>query len=390
MSVVGVAPEVTLCIYKVLNNGGGGYYSDIIAALEQAVADGVQITNNSYGSSGAPGSIVKAAFDNAYAAGVLHLGSAGNNGTADGTGENCGFPARWDSVVATAATTQSDVRASFSSTCPEVELAAPGYQILSTVPGGGYSYMSGTSMASPHVAGTAALVLAANPGWSNDEVRLQLQDTATDLGDSGRDTHYGYGLVDAVAATGSTPPSNSPPVADDQDVVTDQDTPVNITLTGSDLDGDPLTFHVLTDPINGSLSGTAPYLTYTPDLGFSGTDSFTFKVNDDLLDSTAATVSLTVTPAVATDTVSITEAVYNAKKDEVDVEAISSDNGAVTLTATAFDANGNPLGSAVLSYNRGKKKHSGSIDGLSSKPYRVEVTSSGGGSDSVEGGGYWE
>ncbi|MCI5168303.1 MAG: hypothetical protein D3903_19985, partial [Candidatus Electrothrix sp. GM3_4] len=283
--VVGVAPEVTLCIYKVLNNGGGGSYSDVIAALEQAVADGVQITNNSYGSSSDPGSIVKAAFDNAYAAGVLNVGASGNDGNAAGTGDNCIFPARWDSVIATAATTQSDTRASFSSTCPEVEVTAPGYMILSTVPGGGYGYMSGTSMASPHAAGTAALVLAANPGWTNDEVRLQLQDTATDLGDPGRDTFYGYGLVDAVAATGSTPPSNNPPMADDQDVETAQDTPMNITLTGSDPDEDLLTFNVLLEPANGTLSGTAPYLTYTPDPNFYGTDSFLFKVNDGLMDS---------------------------------------------------------------------------------------------------------
>ena len=383
--VVGVAPEVTLCIYKVLDSNGSGSYSDVIAALEQAVADGVQITNNSYGSSGDPGSVVKAAFDNASADGVLHIGAAGNDGNAEGTGDNCIYPARWDSVVATAATTQSDVRASFSSTCPEVELAAPGYYILSTVPGGGYGYKNGTSMASPHAAGTAALVLAANPGWSNEEVRLQMQDTAEDMGDPGRDTFYGYGLVDAVAATGGTPPINNPPVADDQDVETEQDTPVPITLTGSDPDGDLLDFTVLTEPSHGSLSGAAPYLTYTPDPGFSGTDSFTFKVNDGLLDSAVATVSLTVTPAVSTDTVSITEAVYNAKKDKVDVEPVSSDNGAVTLTATAFDLGDNFLGSTVLSYNPGKKKHSGSIDGLSSKPYRVEVTSSGGGSDSVEG-----
>jgi phage terminase large subunit-like protein len=94
---------------------------------------------------------------------------------------------------------------------------------------------------------------------------------------------------------------------------------------------------------------------------------------------------LTVTPAVATDTVSITEAVYNARKDKVDVEAVSSDNGAVTLTAKAFDSGGHEMGSTVLSYNRGKHKHSGSIDGLPSKPFRVEVVSSGGGSDSVEG-----
>ena len=296
MGVVGVAPEATLCIYKVLRNSGSGNYSDIIAALERAVVDGVQITNNSYGSSGNPGSIVEAAFDNAYAAGVLHVGSAGNRGNAQGTGDNCGFPARWDSVMATAATTQDKTRASFSSTCPELELAAPGYLIRSTTPGGGYGDKNGTSMASPHVAGTAALVLAANPGWSNNDIRFQLQATALDLGPEGRDTHYGYGLVDALGATSGL--VNNPPQADDQNVVTAQDTPVDITLTGSDSDGDPLTFHVLTEPFYGTLSGTAPDLTYTPDPGFHGTDSFTFNVNDGLVDSATATVSLTVTAPI--------------------------------------------------------------------------------------------
>jgi adhesin HecA-like repeat protein len=376
--VVGAAPDVTLCIYKVLSNSGSGNYSDIIAALEQAVADGVQITNNSYGGSGDPGSIVKAAFDNSYAAGVLNIAAAGNNGNAEGTGDNCIFPARWDSVVAVAATTQSDVRPYFSSTCPEVELAAPGYQIRSTVPGGGYGIMSGTSMASPHVAGTAALVLAAHRDWTNNEVRFQLQSTALDLGSPGRDVHYGYGLVDAVEATGGF--ANSPPTADNQDVVTTQNTPVDITLTGSDPESDPLTFSVLAAPSHGTLSGTAPDVTYTPATGFRGSDSFTFKANDGLLDSAAATVSLTVT-----DTVAIAKAAYNAKKKTLSVEATSSANGAVILTATAFDSNGNPLGSKVLSYNTRKHNYTGTITGLSSKPFRVKVTSSGGGSDSVEG-----
>lgn len=376
--VVGAAPDVTLCIYKVLSNSGSGNYSDIIAALEQAVADGVQVTNNSYGSSGDPGAIVKAAFDNAYVAGVLHVGAAGNNGNAEGTGDNCIFPARWDSVLAVAATTQSNTRASFSSTCPEVELAAPGYQIRSTVPGGGYGDMSGTSMASPHVAGTAALVLAAHPGWTNNEIRLQLQNTALDLGNAGRDALYGYGLVDASKATGGV--ANSPPTADNQNVVTAQDTPVDITLTGSDPDSDPLTFSVLTVPSHGTLSGAAPNVTYTPSSGFHGTDSFTFKANDGLLDSAAATVSLTVT-----DKVAIVNAIYTARKKTLSVEAASSANGAVTLTATVFDSNGNPLGSKVLSYSARTRRHTGTITGLSSKPFRVKVTSSGGGSASVEG-----
>jgi hypothetical protein len=208
--VVGVAPGATLCIYKVMSNSGAGNYSDVIAALERAVADGVQVTNNSYGSTGDPGLAVKAAFGNAYAAGMLHVAAAGNYGNAYGIGDNCIYPARWDTVMATAATTSSDARASFSSTCAEVEIAAPGSLINSTLPGGAYGPKSGTSMASPHVAGAAALFLAAAPGASNAQIRAQLQSTADDLGDPGRDVQYGYGLVDVDEGTLPDPPPPDP------------------------------------------------------------------------------------------------------------------------------------------------------------------------------------
>jgi len=373
--VVGVAPEATLCIYKVLNNGGGGNYSDIIAALEQAVANGVQVTNNSYGSSVDPGATVKAAFDNAYAAGALHVAAAGNIGNANGTGDNCIYPARWETVIATAATTQSDVRATFSSTCPEVELAAPGYLINSTVPGGGDGLMSGTSMASPHAAGTAALVLASNPGWTNEQVRLQLQNTADDLGDPGRDVFYGYGLVNAAEANGII---NNPPQADAQTVTAAQDTPLAITLTGSDPDGDPVAYSIESVPANGILRGAAPNLTYAPNPGFIGADGFSFTVSDGLLVSDVAVISLTVI-----DALSITKAMYNAKKKNLGVEVTSSAGGAVSLTATAFASSGSIVGSVAMTYSARQNTYKGTISDLSSKPFRVEITSSGGGSASV-------
>jgi hypothetical protein len=98
---------------------------------------------------------------------------------------------------------------------------------------------------------------------------------------------------------------NSPPVADDQAVVTDENTPVAITLTASDVDGDPLSFVVVDPPISGTLSGDAPNLTYTPNLDFSGTDSFTFKASDAIHESNLATVTITVSsvnePPVAVD-----------------------------------------------------------------------------------------
>jgi hypothetical protein len=87
---------------------------------------------------------------------------------------------------------------------------------------------------------------------------------------------------------------NTPPSADDQSVSTAEDTPVDVTLTASDPDGDPLTWHIDSRPTNGTLSGSPPDLTYTPDTGFSGDDSFTFYVNDGEADSNTATVSITV------------------------------------------------------------------------------------------------
>jgi subtilisin family serine protease len=208
VGVVGVASEATICAYKVLNDSGSGSYSDVIAALERALQDGVQVTNNSYGSSGDPGETVKAAFDNAYAAGIIHAGAAGNSGNPPGRGENCIYPALWESVIAVAATDKDDRRASFSSTCPELELAAPGVDVNSTWIGGGYHEGSGTSMATPHVAGTAALVIRSGIS-NNDEVRLRLQQTADDLGKAGRDSQYGFGLVDAAEAAAPAAPDTT-------------------------------------------------------------------------------------------------------------------------------------------------------------------------------------
>jgi hypothetical protein len=94
------------------------------------------------------------------------------------------------------------------------------------------------------------------------------------------------------------PPPNQPPVADPQVVLTAEDIPLAITLTGSDPDGDPLTFAIVTPPANGSLAGTPPDVTYAPDTGFTGSDSFTFQVSDGQAVSAPAAVAITVTPVV--------------------------------------------------------------------------------------------
>lgn len=146
------------------------------------------------------------AFDAAYEAGILHVAAAGNSGNPGGNNDSVNYPARFESVIAVAATDDRDRRPRWSSTGPDVELAAPGVDIWSTYVGGQFVQASGTSMASPHVAGAAALVFASNPGIDNLEVRSVLQETAIGIGPANQ---FGYGLVNApesVLAVQSTGP----------------------------------------------------------------------------------------------------------------------------------------------------------------------------------------
>ncbi len=113
-------------------------------------------------------------------------------------------------------------------------------------------------------------------------------------------TYTGSRLSDLPLGETNNPPEvNNPPVANDQSISTDEDTAIVITISGSDLDGDALTFSIVDNPLNGTLTitpinATSAEVTYTPDTGFNGTDSFTFKANDGTDDSNTATVDVTV------------------------------------------------------------------------------------------------
>lgn len=209
IGVIGVVPETNLYALKILDSTGSGSSSNLIAAIEWAIdtrkdenySNDIQIISMSLGSNNGVLAL-QSECSKAYDYGILLVAAAGNDGKISGTGDTVDYPGAYNSVIAVAATDPTDKRASFSSTGPAVELAAPGVNIYSTylLVGSTYKTLSGTSMACPHVAGTAALILAANPSFTNENVRTKLEQTATDLGTSGRDNWYGFGLVNAEAA----------------------------------------------------------------------------------------------------------------------------------------------------------------------------------------------
>ena len=142
-------------------------------------------------------------------------------------------------------------------------------------------------------------------------------------------------LIDGQTVT------NQPPVAEDQSVSTNEDTALDITLTATDPDGDPLTYSIVDGPTHGTLSGTPPSVTYTPNANYHGLDSFTFKANDGTVDSNTATISITVSSVndapVATD----------------DTYVISEDNtlsiGVPGVLGNDNDVDGDPLTAVLVS-----------------------------------------
>jgi len=211
---IGVAPDATL-MHGLVVPGGYGTVAQIIAGMEWCIDPFDQ-----YGApAGEPADVVSMSLgyygyndpfiepvQNMKAAGIVLTASIGN----DGEGYS-GSPGNVYETFAVGATHYEDLAADFSggevvdwpASYPEPyikpDFSAPGVGVYSSVPGG-YEYHEGTSMASPHVAGTVALMLDGNPALTVDDVYTLLRDTAVDLGDEGQDTRYGWGRIDAFEA----------------------------------------------------------------------------------------------------------------------------------------------------------------------------------------------
>lgn len=213
--VTSVNPSGLLKLHnvKIFNNSGNwAYGSDLVRTIEQCQAAGANIISMSIGG-GASSQAEENAFINAANAGLLHIAAAGNDGNS-----SMSYPASYDSVMSVGALNSSKQIASFSQFNSQVEIAAPGVSVNSTIINNGYASWDGTSMATPHVSGVAALVWSHYTHCSAAQIRNALTATAEDLGSAGRDNYYGYGLVQAKAmydalASGCdvTPPPPPPP-----------------------------------------------------------------------------------------------------------------------------------------------------------------------------------
>ncbi|MEN8154717.1 MAG: S8 family serine peptidase [Acidobacteriota bacterium] len=245
--VAGIAYNGTIMPIKVLDRRGSGSFDDIADGIYWAVDNGADIINMSLGGSSSL-TILEDAVNYAWNNGVVVVCAAGNDGVSSPF-----YPAAYVNSISVSATTSLDTLASYSNYGTTIDISAPGGDsgdnngdgyddmVLQNTFSGtdeGYYFYAGTSMASPHVAGVAALVKSANPSLSNSQIRAILEDTADDLGAGGWDNIFGHGRLNAyaaVVAAGGGGPVNSPPTAGF--TFTTSDLTATFTDTSSDSDG---------------------------------------------------------------------------------------------------------------------------------------------------------
>ncbi|HRP07500.1 MAG TPA: S8 family peptidase, partial [Gemmatimonadales bacterium] len=201
--VIGVAPEAQLYaikVFEVIDGGCAAWTSTQVTGLNWAVQQGIKVVSVSIG--GSFSGIYEQAIYDARNAGTYLIAAAGNNGT------YVNYPGASDFAIGVGALTSTNNWASYSNVGAQIDFSAPGSSIYSTMPGGGYGYKSGTSMATPHVSGVAALLLAKNPSLTFDGLYAALKTGALDVETGGFDNKTGWGMVRAYNSLGGggTPP----------------------------------------------------------------------------------------------------------------------------------------------------------------------------------------
>ena len=194
--IAGTCPGCKLLVAKSLDANLIGTASDIAGGIIWATDEGAEVINLSLAAENADAAPVRRAINQARRSGAVVVASAGNYGKNSETV----YPAAYGNVVAVAASDKNNRRVNDSSTGDWVDVVAPGMNVLSTNLSGGYGRDTGTSYASPFVAGVAGLL--ATQGRSPNGIQNRINRTAVDLGPRGKDDEYGRGLVDSAAAVG--------------------------------------------------------------------------------------------------------------------------------------------------------------------------------------------
>ena len=306
IGVAGLGYDASIMNVKVLGDDGSGYYSWVTSGIIWAADNGAQVINMSLGGTSSSRAL-EDAINYAWSKGVVVVAAAGNYGSSSPF-----YPAYYANCMAVAATDANDSKASWSNYGSWVDVAAPGVNIYSTLRGSSYGYKSGTSMASPFVAGLAALVFttegdASSNGLLNDDVRARIESTCDDIGLSG----IGAGRINAARAVQGGQKEPQPGVqivkTADPTSVSEADTAITYTYTVTNTGEVDLTGLAVADDRLGSVTltattlaagaftgGTATYTVTQADID-SGNDivnTATVTCDQGVTDSSSATVSI--------------------------------------------------------------------------------------------------
>lgn len=238
VGVAGTAPGVRVMPVKVMDQNGDGLISDVVDGIFWAADHGASVISMSLGGAGTASeeAAMQSAVDYATNKGVVVVAAAGNHLTSiDPTSVD--YPAACTGVIAVGATGSDDAKTAYSNWGTGLDVMAPGDSIYSTLPGSTYGTMSGTSMATPFVAGAAALLRSYRPAATVSQVTTALERTAKDLGVAGYDTSTGYGIIQMYSALSYLTGGDTTPPVTTSDVKASYDDNAVITLSASDGSG---------------------------------------------------------------------------------------------------------------------------------------------------------